>query len=376
MPIPVVCANCQTRLNAPDAAAGRKVKCPKCQTVMPVPGTAAPAPPPLPPPPAAPSGGTPFDFGGDSPPPPPRRPSGESRPPRPAPDSPDSPDSPPSPPAGGGSAFDFGAAVESGGGGRARGEREDRPRRRRRDEDDAPPADRPRRPRPDDDAPADDDRPRGRRPAAGGGKSPLLWILLGGGLLLLTCCGGGGVVAYIAMGKVKDAAAQVTKKLDDDMKKAAAAQLPPGWTKFEAPDKSVRAAFPAPFPDDAGLSFTTQSVTGAKAWRSQEADWSLTCTVAVVKFRPTSKAADREKDLKLAAGMMNFAAKDAGGPKTVDWLGGQAKETDAKGGVNQDLSVVTRWVVVGNTGYVAIVQHKDKPEAVRTFFNNVEALSK
>jgi len=68
----------------------------------------------------------------------------------------------------------------------------------------------------------------------------------------------------------------------DDMKKSAAGQLPPGWTKFEAPDKSVRAAFPAPFPDDAGLTFQTQSVTGAKAWRSQEADWSLTCTVGVV----------------------------------------------------------------------------------------------
>ena len=37
MPIPVVCAACQTKLVAPDAAAGKKVKCKNCQAVIPVP---------------------------------------------------------------------------------------------------------------------------------------------------------------------------------------------------------------------------------------------------------------------------------------------------------------------------------------------------
>jgi len=37
MPIPVVCPKCSARLNAPDAAAGKKVKCPKCQGVIAVP---------------------------------------------------------------------------------------------------------------------------------------------------------------------------------------------------------------------------------------------------------------------------------------------------------------------------------------------------
>jgi hypothetical protein len=37
MSIAVVCTNCSAKLNAPDSAAGKKVKCPKCQTSMIVP---------------------------------------------------------------------------------------------------------------------------------------------------------------------------------------------------------------------------------------------------------------------------------------------------------------------------------------------------
>ena len=37
MSIAVVCSNCSARLNAPDGAAGKKVKCPKCQTAIVVP---------------------------------------------------------------------------------------------------------------------------------------------------------------------------------------------------------------------------------------------------------------------------------------------------------------------------------------------------
>ncbi|MCS6863655.1 MAG: hypothetical protein RMJ56_01500 [Gemmataceae bacterium] len=36
MSIPIVCSGCQAKLNAPDTAAGKKVKCPKCGTVVPV----------------------------------------------------------------------------------------------------------------------------------------------------------------------------------------------------------------------------------------------------------------------------------------------------------------------------------------------------
>lgn len=374
MPIPVVCASCQTRLNAPDAAAGKKVKCPKCQAVMAVP--AGDEPPPLPPPPAA--AGTPFDFGGGSPPPPP--PSRRSAPPPPESEAPPAP--------AGGAAFDFGAAVSAGGGGKP--PREERgERRRRRDEgDDAPPPDRGdrprRRPRDEDDAAAgDDDRPRGRggKPAGGAKKFP--WVLVLGGLmvLMLLCCGGPtGVYFFVIAPKVKEAA----KKLEDDLKKigndatknpgTGGGALPGGWVKFEAPDKTVRAAFPGA-PDDSGLSYQSQVVTSAKGWRYLEADGSLTCTVAVVKFRAASKATDREKELKSAAALMAFGVKDAGAARTVDWLGGQAKETEGKSSLT-DAAVVTRSVVVGTTGYIAVVEHKNKADAVTAFLTGVEVPAK
>ena len=61
MPITVSCSECGTNLKAPDNAAGRKVKCPKCSAVIAVPADAvednissappsrtSPAAPPLP----------------------------------------------------------------------------------------------------------------------------------------------------------------------------------------------------------------------------------------------------------------------------------------------------------------------------------------
>ena len=41
MPIPVTCSSCPAKMNAPDAAAGKKVKCPKCQQIITVPAPAA-----------------------------------------------------------------------------------------------------------------------------------------------------------------------------------------------------------------------------------------------------------------------------------------------------------------------------------------------
>ncbi len=41
MPIPVVCGSCGTKLVAPDAAAGKKVKCRNCQAIIPVPEAVA-----------------------------------------------------------------------------------------------------------------------------------------------------------------------------------------------------------------------------------------------------------------------------------------------------------------------------------------------
>ena len=45
MPITVLCPGCSTRLTAPDSAAGKNVKCPKCQVLMALPAAAPPPPP-------------------------------------------------------------------------------------------------------------------------------------------------------------------------------------------------------------------------------------------------------------------------------------------------------------------------------------------
>src|SRR5437763_77304 len=48
MPIPLTCS-CTARMNAPDSAAGKKVRCPKCGAALAVPGGApAASPPPAP----------------------------------------------------------------------------------------------------------------------------------------------------------------------------------------------------------------------------------------------------------------------------------------------------------------------------------------
>src|SRR5262245_66675128 len=65
MPIPVTCPSCQTTLKAPDHAAGRQVKCPRCGTAFPVPHSEEP-----PPMAVVPAGSLPPPVPGAAPPPP------------------------------------------------------------------------------------------------------------------------------------------------------------------------------------------------------------------------------------------------------------------------------------------------------------------
>jgi hypothetical protein len=50
MPIEIACPGCGKQLKAPDAAAGKRVKCPQCATVVPVPAPPPPIVPQAPPP--------------------------------------------------------------------------------------------------------------------------------------------------------------------------------------------------------------------------------------------------------------------------------------------------------------------------------------
>ncbi len=385
MPIPVVCGNCQTRLNAPDAAAGRKVKCPKCQTVMAVPALAEPPPPP----PAA-GGGSPFEFGGESPPPPPRR---SSAAPRPA-ASPPEPE-PEAPPAGGGAAFDFGGAVSSAEPtARSRGDR-----RRPRDDGDAPADDdRPRRRRPrDDDAPADDDRPRGRGGQPGGKKFPVGLVIGIAGAALLMCCGGPlGVYFFAIQPKLQEAIDRVKaendakqKQIDDEMKRradgggdtgagGATSSVPTGWKEFRAKDGSFKGYFPATPKEEAqpqkGPKGSTPTV---KQYMAEVPNDDVMAGLIVMKFPTGASAAQKTTTMEFTAGAFAMLGGGKSEPKEVTWLGHKGKEMQMKepGG---DGEMVIRSVLNGNTGYVGVVGFKGgrKQDLIDGFFNNIEATSK
>ncbi|HEX4608807.1 MAG TPA: hypothetical protein VH092_11440, partial [Urbifossiella sp.] len=247
--------------------------------------------------------------------------------------------------------------------------------------------DRPRRPRPRDDdpdapPPGEDeggDRPRGRGGRPGGPKKkgpPLALLLVGGGFLLLTCCGGGAFGVYYVISAAKEAVTQASKKLNDDMKKGGGGgggAAPAGWVEVRK-DGWARAYFPGN-PKDEGFTLKTPAIQSTKSLQYADPDGSLICTLAIIKFTPTSKQADRERDLKLAAGMINLLSKGGDEPRTVDWLGGKATETEAAVEL-LSATAVTRSVIVGNTGFVGMVTHKNKPEAVASFFGSVENLTK
>jgi predicted Zn finger-like uncharacterized protein len=63
----ITCSNCQAKIRVPDAAAGKKGKCPKCQTVITIPAAGEPSADDLPPPADEAAGGSPFDFSGEAP---------------------------------------------------------------------------------------------------------------------------------------------------------------------------------------------------------------------------------------------------------------------------------------------------------------------
>ncbi|HEX4608047.1 MAG TPA: hypothetical protein VH092_07570 [Urbifossiella sp.] len=358
MPIQVECANCRTWLGAPDAAAGRKIRCPKCQAIMPIPATAPPAPE--------------------------------------------------APPAGGrGGAFNLDAAVTSAGPsrGRDRGERGDRGERRRRDDD--PPSDRddrPRRPRPRDDDPAEDDRPsrgsngRGKR---GGSKksSPVILIALVGGLVFLTCCGGGGYFAWDRIAEVgrerKARNDALEKQLNEEREKLAAGgggnplggsgkmAVPVGWKEFRPPDGSFKAYFPAlllepedapPFPPPAGKKLPPAPAKGYSAGGRD-----LFVMVLVVKFPAEYTPADRDRTMDDV--IAREAARDGPKIKTetreTTWLGRKCKEGIGREVAGREISVL-RYTVLEDTGYVAVVRTEGarREDIEKSFFETFEAQPK
>src|SRR5439155_18917656 len=73
----ITCSNCQAKIRVPDAAAGKRGKCPKCQTVITIPATGEPSGDDMP---AAEeqAAGSPFDFNEPAAPPPTRKGKGKA----------------------------------------------------------------------------------------------------------------------------------------------------------------------------------------------------------------------------------------------------------------------------------------------------------
>jgi hypothetical protein len=242
MPIAVLCPTCSARLNAPDASAGKKVKCPKCRNPMIIPGPAA-AP---------------------VPPPPPPRPAPAAPPPAPA----------PAPPAGA-LPFDFDAAASSG---RKTGRRPPDPEALDLDDNEPPPARRgpggrkPSRPRDEDD---EDDRPRRRQPARTGGP-PLVLILVLVGVLGLFCVGGVGVGAYFLFVEKDDTTAGTAKATAPHGGGTAKAAVPAGWKEFRPADGGFRAYFPS--------EPTRKGAAGLTIYSSQSSQQKVLCQLLVTRL--------------------------------------------------------------------------------------------
>jgi hypothetical protein len=358
MPIPVQCTGCPVRLNAPDTAAGKMVKCPKCQTLVPVP-SAAPAPPPptpAPPPPRAAA----LDFD-DEPTPAPVKKLGTA--PKPA-----AKPAPPPEPLG----LDDEPAEE--------------PPARKSGTAPRPAA---RKPHDDDEEEEETDKKsrRKRRGAAAGGP-PVALVLSIAGLIGLGIVCAVGYAAHSMIAGREDAkgggGGGATKTA-----------VPTGWKEFTSKSGGFKAYFPPGEVRERAYDQPTgkNPPTGKKkeqpqysgTWVVAEApDGSVMVMVAGLKFRPGVSADDREKvmngltDVIAGGGQEKVAGAKVLGQRDVTWLGQKGQELvvelPASEGGGQ---MVLRHVLVGSTGYIGIIGTKNgraKPEDENGFFDNIEVL--
>jgi hypothetical protein len=252
MPIPVLCPGCSVRLTAPDAAAGKNLKCPKCATLMTIP---------------APDAADDIEVVDEPPKPAPRKTS--AQPVRPGPGSSRQTAAAPRKP------VKTDVVVDD--------DDDDRPRKRRRDED-------------DDD---EDDRPRkkkGKKKAKSGGPSPVVLIAAGAAFLLLLG-GGGAAIWYLTKEKPKDAAAGGSG--DTTPGGGGAKGTPPaGWVAFSPPTGGFKVYFPsAPKYTPKPPAQPVRSKTSVMYTGGDE-DEKVSGQVRVIYFPPNTDAAAKEAELE------------------------------------------------------------------------------
>jgi hypothetical protein len=345
MPITVQCTGCPARLNAPDTAVGKKVKCPKCQALVPVPSP-FPAAKPAPPPPPEPE---PLIVE-DRPPPPQFKKSGvaprpAAKPAAPPPEPLGLDDDEPAPP----------PAKKSGIVGK--------PAARKRDEE----GERKKPAR----------KKRGAKKAVGG--PPVALVLSIAGFIGLAIVG---FVAYSASST-------------DDGKGGGGggkAAVPNGWKLVTANKGGFKAYFPTDSKEDdvsppelppadkkkkaEPLPYTAGMVMVALP------DESKMAMAIGFKFRPNVSAAERDKAV---SGFTDTFTKDPAGAgvkvlsqKEVTWLGQKGKEMLIESPATEGKAqVVLRQVTVGSNVYIGMVGAKGgrpTPEDENGFFDNFEII--
>lgn len=240
MPIPVLCPGCNVRLNAPDTAAGKNVKCPKCATLMTIPAA---------------SDDDDFEVVDEPPKKKASSPGSTRQPLLPATKKPVKTD------------------VEL-------DDDDDRPRRKRADDDD----DRPK-------------KKKGKKKAKPAGMSPGVLIAIGLGVLLLL--GGGGVGIYFA---TRDTAKE-TAGGGAGGGGAGSVELPAGWVSFTPPNggfkvnmsaRPINADRPAPRKALGTAPASLDYTTGGNFLET-----SVTCSVEIFAFPDNMTPEAREKRLRL-----------------------------------------------------------------------------
>jgi hypothetical protein len=366
VPIPLTCPGCSARISAPDTAAGKAVKCPKCQTTIKVPAPAASA----------------FEVVEDKPAP--------RKPPAPAKSAPAPAQAP----------FDLDDDEDE----RPRKKKpvaeddDERPRKKRAaaedDEDERP---RKKRAAAEDDE--DEDRPR-KSGSKRGQKAGVPPALLFGGLAagLFFFCAISFAVYWFAIREKSDSAGGGGGGSSGSSGSGSGgkAAVPTGWKEVKPPKAGFKAYMPAapflankapviPRPADKMPTITDYSCIGP--------DTKTQCQILVFIFPDAVPAADREKAVtaRMSAGAPKEFVKEVSRGKST--LGGKeatevveelnfAALMGGKPGPNGEklpdkIVGVTRYCLVDNRAYLAMIAKADGRSTAdeKGFFDNFELIS-
>jgi hypothetical protein len=341
MSIQVVCPGCSAKLNAPESAAGKRVKCPKCQAAVPVPALVTefevvepePAAPPEPERPARPA-------------PRPARNADDDRPRKRA---------------------------------RAEDEEEDRPRKRKRDDEDD-----------------EEDRPRKKVRKAGGVPPVLLFGGIAAGVLAV-----GFAVYWFGFreesggGTAQNGPGPAGPNEPNGPKPAAPPVPPPeGWKEFTFERDGFKAYFPAE-PKTGATIKSSRPVGGAGQpfyrsyeYRSQESWADLACTVRVFELPANSTPQQRQTFADQvcapsrtetgetvasqgAATLGGVEGKEAVGETDLRPTATSPKTTSDGRPMPSKLVSANRWMVTGNRCYhLKVVGHNTRHKDADAFFDN------